>query len=51
MEKKSIEIQKTTKKWHKPEMDTITSDELKNVIVSGACSDYVFECTLIRVGR
>jgi len=50
MEKKNIEMQKSNKKWRKPEMETITPKELSETISAGACS-YNFVCTLIRMGR
>jgi len=36
------------KKWKKPELITITEEELKKIIVSGACSGFCLghgECT------
>ncbi len=37
------------KKWSKPVIESITSDELKETIVASACSSYTFDCSHVRI--
>lgn len=46
-----MEQKKSKKKWSQPNMEIISSDELKIMIVSGACSGFVDECTPIRISK
>lgn len=51
MKQCKIDEQKAKKKWHKPSIEMFTSDELKKLVVSGACSVYIGQCEVFRIGR
>lgn len=37
------------KKWSKPVIESMTSDELKETIVASACSNYGMDCSSVRI--
>ena len=50
MEQRIIEGLELRKKRHKPQLETVTPDELSDIIAAGACSNG-FGCYLTRISR